>query len=208
MRNPVHINGTAGRAGNAKLSRLAKAVCCRLVYGLLLSLCVMTSAYAADTDWPVHDGDKHGTRYSELGQINSSNVHRLKLAWSYRTGEMRRHSDIFSLSREQNIPLLVAGNLIICTPFDRIIALDPATGKERWFFDPSISLDMDAGDDSYACRGVAYWKDDKIGPDYALSRAGVVWHHRFTAVRNRCKDRTTVCRFRGQWRSIGLTRQA
>jgi len=125
----------------------------------------MAGGYAADSDWPAHDGDKHGTRYSELDQINARNVGRLELAWSYRTGEMARHSDIFPLSREQNIPLLVAGNLIICTPFDRIIALDPATGKERWVFEPSVSLDMKEGGDFYACRGVAYWNDVNSPPE-------------------------------------------
>jgi len=130
----------------------------------ILSLCAVTQLHAADTEWPVHDGDKHGTRYSPLDQINTSNVTRLELAWRYSSGEMHRHGDVFPLSREQNIPLLVADSLIVCTPFDRIIALDPATGTERWFFDPSISLDMREGGDFYACRGVAYWKDVESPP--------------------------------------------
>jgi len=129
---------------------------------ILLLLCGLRFAAAQDVGWPVHDGDKHGTRYSSLDQINAGNVDELELAWQYRTGEMQRRGEAFELSREQNIPLLVAGNLVICTPFNRIIALDPVTGRERWHFDPAVSLNMKEGGDYYACRGVAYWRDAEL----------------------------------------------
>jgi len=115
---------------------------------------------AFSSDWTVHSGDKQGTRYSSLDQITPDNVDELELAWRYRTGERQRRGDkVFEQSKDQNIPLLVAGNLIVCTPFNRVIALDPATGKERWVFDAEISLTLEEPA-TYACRGVAYWRDE------------------------------------------------
>ncbi|MDX1580517.1 MAG: pyrroloquinoline quinone-dependent dehydrogenase, partial [Alphaproteobacteria bacterium] len=64
----------------------------------------------------------------------------------------------------QNTPTIVDGKLIVCTPFNRIIALDPATGQEVWVFDAEV------GDDHalpfhYNCRGVAQWRDPEAAPD-------------------------------------------
>lgn len=128
-------------------------------------LCLLVSAFANASDWLVHSGDKQGTRYSQLSQISPDNVDDLELAWRYQTGErQRRGNKAFEQSKDQNIPLLVAGNLIVCTPFNRVIALDPATGKKRWVFDPDIPLDLEEPA-TYACRGVAYWRDESSGKE-------------------------------------------
>ena len=74
---------------------------------------------------------------------------------------MTRRGEKFAQSKDQNIPVTVAGNLVVCTPFNRIIALDPATGQERWIFDPDVSMDLQPPA-PYACRGVAPWHDDRV----------------------------------------------
>ena len=126
---------------------------------ILATSFIMSATFAQD--WPVHGGDKAGTRYSVLDQINKDNVESLEVAWTYRSGEAERRGAKFALSVDQNIPILAAGNLIVCTPFNRIIALNPATGEENWYFDPNVSMDF-AGDAHYACRGVSYWVDDRV----------------------------------------------
>ncbi len=113
------------------------------------------------TGWPVHGGDSAGTRYSRLMQISPVNVADLKVAWTYRTGEMARRGKKFPLSKDQDTPITVAGNLIVCTPFNRLIALDPATGAERWVYDPQVDMDFESPA-TYACRGVAAWRDDAV----------------------------------------------
>lgn len=113
-----------------------------------------------DQDWPIHSGDTNATRYSPLGQITPENVDQLKVAWTYRTGEMtRRTKDAFDRTKDSNIPIKIGNNLLVCTPFNRIINIDPIAGKEKWAFEPHVSLDMDAHD-RLACRGVSYWRDD------------------------------------------------
>lgn len=130
-------------------SRLATAI----LLGLLSFWCVAS-------DWPVHGADKAGTRYSRLDQIDRRNVEDLTIAWQYRTGERaRRGEQAFKFTYDQDIPILVAGNLVVCTPFNRVIALNPATGIERWVFEPQIALNHENGA-AYGCRGVAHWRDE------------------------------------------------
>ncbi|HEV2688543.1 MAG TPA: pyrroloquinoline quinone-dependent dehydrogenase, partial [Bryobacteraceae bacterium] len=55
-------------------------------------------------------------------------------------------------------PILVDGTLYFTTGFNRVIALDPQTGRQRWAFDPKIDLTLDYGD-GLINRGVATWLD-------------------------------------------------
>src|SRR3546814_14041052 len=55
----------------------------------------------------------------------------------------------------ENTPLKVGDSLYVCTPKNMVLSLDPATGKQRWRFDPRIS--DDAIPYTAACRGVAYY---------------------------------------------------
>jgi quinoprotein glucose dehydrogenase len=93
-----------------------------------------------------------GRKYSPLAQINAKNVDDLQLAWEYHTGELNKGNK--SLDAFVDEPTLVEGNLVICTPSRRLVALDPATGKERWIYAPSGK-----GFGMNKCRGIATWVD-------------------------------------------------
>jgi quinoprotein glucose dehydrogenase len=106
-------------------------------------------------DWPAYGGNKAGNRYSPLTQINLENVSKLKLAWSYDTGENKdpdeRGSDI------QCQPIVVGGVMYGTTPRMKLFAADAATGKEIWKFDP---FDVPGKKPEFhAIRGVLYWED-------------------------------------------------
>ena len=117
----------------------------------------------AGKGWPLYGGDAGGTRYSALDQITPENAGKLDVAWVYHTGEIqRRGAKRVAFSSTQNTPILVDGSLIVCTPFNRIVALDPATGKERWVFDANIALDLEVP--HYNCRGVVPWTDPAAMP--------------------------------------------
>src|SRR4051812_15031051 len=70
------------------------------------------------------------THYSALRQINTRNVSRLALAWKYDTG------DVFANSEMQCRPLVVDGILYGTSPKLRVFALNAATGKLIWSFNP------------------------------------------------------------------------
>jgi len=120
-----------------------------------LTTAVFISCKQADkpyTTWSVYRGDKGSTGYSALNQINKSNLGKLELAWTYHTGDA---SEGNRSTMECN-PIVVNGLMYVTSPQLKLIALDPATGKEKWRFDP-----FNAQDASGVNRGVTYWTNGK-----------------------------------------------
>jgi membrane-bound PQQ-dependent dehydrogenase (glucose/quinate/shikimate family) len=109
-------------------------------------------------DWPYYGHDPEGTRYSPLRQIDRKNVSRLKVAWVFHTGDISEGNDGRRRSGFENTPIMVDGTLYLSTAFNRVIALDPATGKQRWAYDPKTDLKFPYGD-GLINRGVATWLD-------------------------------------------------
>lgn len=107
-------------------------------------------------DWPHYGGDRFGRRFSTLGDITPENVHRLKPAWIYHTGDQRTPDDPRETTYEVT-PLKIRNSLYLCTPHNHVIALDATTGEERWRFDPKIRID--ASSEHLTCRGVSYHED-------------------------------------------------
>jgi quinoprotein glucose dehydrogenase len=106
----------------------------------------------SDSEWPTHGGNPAHTQYSPLAQINTADVSRLKVAWVYHTGDHREDNR----SQIQCNPIIVDGVLYATSPQIKVFALDAATGKELWTFDP-----FKAGAEASslgANRGVTYWQ--------------------------------------------------
>lgn len=123
----------------------------------------------SDSTWEDYGGSRGGTRYAPIGQITPENARHLKVAWTYRTGEMTRRSpEMLRNSTNETTPILAAGNLVMCTPFSRVVALDPQTGKERWVFDPEIDPKIPFPN-QYFCRGISQWQDSKAAAGTACS---------------------------------------
>jgi quinoprotein glucose dehydrogenase len=116
------------------------------------------SAQDKDQGWPYYGHDAGGMRYSPLTEINRENVSKLKVAWVFHTGEVQESSGDRKRSGFETTPILVDGTLYFTTPFNRVIALDPATGKQRWAYDPLIDRTLDYGD-GLVNRGASTWLD-------------------------------------------------
>ena len=109
-------------------------------------------------DWPYYGHDAGGMRYSPLKQINRENVAKLKVAWTFHAGDISDGSGGKKRSGLETTPILVDGTLYLTTAFNRVIALDPETGKQRWAYDPLIDI-AGAYGDGLINRGVATWLD-------------------------------------------------
>jgi quinoprotein glucose dehydrogenase len=82
-------------------------------------------------------------------------------SWTFHTGDQPHasgHGAIF-----EDTPILADGKLLVCTPSDRVIALDPLTGRQDWAFDPKLSAGLKPAND-FVCRGVAVWHDPSAAP--------------------------------------------
>jgi quinoprotein glucose dehydrogenase len=96
-------------------------------------------------DWPAYGGAAANTHYSDLAQINRSNVKELEVAWSFDTGEP---------GGLQTSPIIVEGVLYGITPTQKVFALDAASGKLLWKFDSGIK-------GTQPDRGLAYWSSER-----------------------------------------------
>ena len=119
---------------------------------ILLVSCGRYGGEHRDT-WPVYGGSPANIHYSVLTQIDTGNVGRLQKAWEYHTG------DGDTMSQIQVNALETGGVLYGVSPHLKLFALEAATGKSKWVFDPArnakgytVNLALNA------CRGVAYYR--------------------------------------------------
>ena len=111
---------------------------------------VVPSGGPAAVDWPVYRGDPKGNQYSALAQIHAGNVHRLERAWEYKTGDANERSTMHVN------PIVVNGVMYVTTASLKAVALDAATGREIWSFDPARHNNGNVV--RLRNRGLVYWK--------------------------------------------------
>jgi quinoprotein glucose dehydrogenase len=127
---------------------------------MLKIFCLTLLAATPATEWPYFGGDQAGTKYSPLTQINRDNVRNLKVAWEWHTNEKPLEQYHTTPGVFEVTPLMVDGTLYLSTPYNRVVALDPATGKERWSYDPKAYEDGQVPNGTgFVHRGVAFWRD-------------------------------------------------
>ena len=121
------------------------------------------------TEWKVCGGSGDNNKYSDLHQIDTTNVSRLQVAWIYHS----ENGDTTKSGPMECNPIIVGSILYGVSPRLKLFAVDAATGKEKWHFDPSDSIANKTWHRSSVNmnRGVAYWEegDDKriiytVGP--------------------------------------------
>ncbi|TAJ93987.1 MAG: pyrroloquinoline quinone-dependent dehydrogenase [Gammaproteobacteria bacterium] len=128
---------------------------------LIASFCLASGGAAAEdqvldpaADWPMYNRDLAGTRYSPLDQINTGNVGSLASAWTYRFNR-EGHKPISGPSHfelfQQITPIVVKG-IMYLPAGDRVVALEPETGKEIWVHELAEGI--------ASFRGVSYWPGD------------------------------------------------
>ena len=118
---------------------------------ILLALAAYAPAQSAK-EWPTYGHDPGGMRFSPLTAIDPTNVDRLKVAWVYHM----RPADSARFQPGEATPLVVDGIMYLSTPYSRVVAIDPVTGKEIWSFHLPAS--------SPSTRGVEYWAGDAQTP--------------------------------------------
>ena len=134
---------------------------------LIVSVAVSMAAPAlwaqesADGEWHSWGGDSAFTRYSSLDQISRDNVTNLRVAWRWSSvdRELQESNPLWRAGRNEDTPLMVNGTVYTVTGLGLIAALDPATGKTRWVYDPKSYEGGRSGAVGFIQRGVGYWTD-------------------------------------------------
>jgi quinoprotein glucose dehydrogenase len=129
---------------------------------LILTLSLFsTLAAAQNVDWPNYGNDPGGRRFVDIDQITPDNVSKLKVAWTFRTGEYELYQNrdyLLDRAAFEATPLVVKGRMYFPTPSNRVFAVDAASGEQIWQFDPEIDL-LHTELSEMTCRGVSYWTD-------------------------------------------------
>ncbi|HEY1933278.1 MAG TPA: pyrroloquinoline quinone-dependent dehydrogenase [Acetobacteraceae bacterium] len=126
-----------------------------LVFAGVTGLC-----QAADTPsqtWYTFNGDLGAQKYATATQITPANVGKLRIAWQLHTGDVSDGTGKIPATVWSATPLFVNHTIYVSTPFYRILAIEPDTGKIKWTFNPHAVLKALTQPDMKT-RGVAYWQ--------------------------------------------------
>ena len=116
-------------------------------------------AKAPDTGaWSSYGGDPGGMRFVGASEITPANVSDLTQAWAYRTQALQGRDVAARRASFQATPIYVEDSLVLCTPFNEVVALAPDTGEQLWRFDAQVDINLSPAN-GFTCRGVSYWRD-------------------------------------------------
>jgi quinoprotein glucose dehydrogenase len=108
-----------------------------------------------DADWRSYGRTQFGNRFSPLADITPQNVTNLKVAWTFRTGDIKGPDDPTETTDEVT-PIKINDTLFLCSPHQIAFALNAATGALKWKFDPKIVFNR--AFQHMTCRGVSYFE--------------------------------------------------
>ena len=155
-------------------TRLCAAVCVLLLAGAAgcgggsVTPAAEDAAAEAAGGWPLYRGDSAGTGYSPLAQVDTGNVAGLAQAWTYALhAEAADEAARARGPRSQITPIVVDGVMYLPAA-DRVVALDPASGEERWRHLPPEGVP--------SRRGVAWWPGADGLPPRILFTSGLRLH--------------------------------
>ncbi len=126
-------------------------------FGTIAPTSPATAAQVADAqpdeDWSAYGRTQFGQRYSPLTQITPANVATLKVAWTFRTGDLPGANDPVETTFEVT-PIKIRDTLYLCSPHQRLFAVDAKSGSLRWSYDPKVQDNPTF--QHLTCRGVSF----------------------------------------------------
>ncbi len=151
------------------------------------------AALARNETWQHFNGDLKAQKFSTLTQITPANVKSLRVAWRMRTGDVSNGPK--PATGWSATPLFVNDTIYLGTPFYRILALEPDTGKVKWSYDSKAVLEPSA-QASLKNGGVAYWQADRIAPGQPCQKRVYIGTDGREAACGRCRYRQALRGFR------------
>ena len=138
----------------------------RFAVAVALSAAITVAAQRPVTvgDWRHYGGDAASSRYSPLDQVNLSNVGELDIAWRWSSPDnpIVKANPLARPGGYEDTPLVVNGVLYTATSLGVFAAIDPASGRTLWQYDPETWRLGRPPNLGFTHRGVAYWSDGQI----------------------------------------------
>ena len=135
--------------------------------GLILVCCASAALAQRSVNWSAWGGDAGAQKYSSLADINRDNVSKLAVSWIWEAKEQPVPASPGQLPARpgqfQASPLAINDTVYFPTPYNRVIALDAATGRELWSYDPEVwkGFGQPSNGTGFVHRGVATWTDGR-----------------------------------------------
>ena len=138
-----------------------------LLAPLVVCLGVSVAGSAFSADWPSYGGDNGSQKYSTLDQVNASNVADLVTAWSWESPDNATVADNIAQQNYRAVPagfkatpIVIEGVMYVPSSFGRVVALDAASGEDKWVFDTEAWSSGRPANLGYNSRGVGYWSSE------------------------------------------------
>jgi quinoprotein glucose dehydrogenase len=135
-----------------------------LVLGSVLGSLAIAPNNRAAGEWRAYGADLANTKYSPLDQITRDNVGTLRVAWRWRSIDqdvLAARSDLHTFLNE-GTPVMAGGRLYTVTSLSQVAAIDPATGRTIWAYDPKSYEAGQPVNLGFVNRGLAYWRDGDV----------------------------------------------
>lgn len=137
----------------------------RLTHLFGFALALFCATHTSAQEWRSYAADGASTKYSSLSQLDASNVGNLQVAWRWTSPDeaiLEKDPDLKTFVNEAT-PLMVNGVLYTSTSMSQAAAIDAATGKTIWTYDPKTYENGTPANVGFVHRGVAHWEhgDDK-----------------------------------------------
>ncbi len=162
--NPIEgaLRAAEDLEGNLILPKLAAATIQDGVISSLGSAPIEDARFdRAYGEWRHYGGDRGHTRYSSLNQINAKTIHKLKIAWRWKSADaaVTKANPRLRPGPFKPTPLMIGGVLFTSTCFSQVAAINAATGETIWLYDPQSYKHGRPANSGFQHRGVEYWTD-------------------------------------------------
>jgi quinoprotein glucose dehydrogenase len=117
------------------------------------------------SEWSVYGGDAAGTRHSALTAVNRETVDQLSVAWTWETGDVPVPGPMRPIPGQdvragnfEVTPVVIGDTMYLTTPYNRVVALNAATGERIWSYDPrTVDWGRPPNGTGLVHRGIAVW---------------------------------------------------
>ena len=153
-----------------------------LIAAMLASTMLALTGGVFATDWPSYGGDNGSQKYSELDQIDASNVAELTTAWIWESPDNATVAENIANQNYRAVPagfkatpIVIDGMMYVPSSFGRVVAIDAASGVEQWVFDTEAWASGRPANLGYNSRGIGYWSSEEKNRVFFATNDATLW---------------------------------